>query len=513
MFSQELPAILKTLDLARAPVPRADLDAAAPSRHLKSPPLSERMENPAAYRLLQEKRRRDLEALVLSRSPAAPARALDLICAISEESSWAADAEMPFEDADRPSIDLQAADTAALFGWTLRALGGQLDRIGPGIRERMAHEVDRRVLGPLLSHDDYICSVAALCSAATALLFLERDPDRLSASLRVLLRMLDATYACAEALLEPLPDRLRDATAIADFALMMKRLTAGAADLTRDVPYASWLDELLFSHIYDEWFVNCAGPSLRPGLSGQALFRLGRLAGDGALRSLGASLHRARAIPSPTVAGRLFDPRHLDALEAELSPAPRLKNAALEDGRVLVARGAGFALSLTSGGNRGNVGDIAVFLDNVPVLTSGNLPLPQLQKPAFAPAPDWDFSEPDRAIMGVDVTPAYPAEMRVRAHQRTLVLSRQEYGAQLVDVFDLAQPRDIRYQLHTPFRPEFFEGGARLGPMLVRWEGRPEADARRLDPDADFPDGQWELALLYPGASQRAMYTFFMRHA
>jgi len=361
MFSQELPAILKTLDLARAPVPRADLDAAAPSRHLKSPPLSERMENPAAYRLLQEKRRRDLEALVLSRSPAAPARALDLICAISEESSWAADAEMPFEDADRPSIDLQAADTAALFGWTLRALGGQLDRIGPGIRERMAHEVDRRVLGPLLSHDDYICSVAALCSAATALLFLERDPDRLSASLRVLLRMLDATYACAEALLEPLPDRLRDATAIADFALMMKRLTAGAADLTRDVPYASWLDELLFSHIYDEWFVNCAGPSLRPGLSGQALFRLGRLAGDGALRSLGASLHRARAIPSPTVAGRLFDPRHLDALEAELSPAPRLKNAALEDGRVLVARGAGFALSLTSGGNRGNVGDIAVW--------------------------------------------------------------------------------------------------------------------------------------------------------
>ena len=69
--------------------------------------------------------------------------------------------------------------------------------------------------------------------------------------------------------------------------------------------------------------------------------------------------------------------------------------------------------------------------------------------------------------MGVDVSHAYAAEEGVRTHQRTLMLSREEYGAQLVDVFDLAAARPMRYAFHSPFAPEFFGGGARLGPMLL----------------------------------------------
>ena len=105
------------------------------------------------------------------------------------------------------------------------------------------------------------------------------------------------------------------------------------------------------------------------------------------------------------------------------------------------------------------------------------------------------------------------AEEGVRAHQRTLMLSREEYGAQLVDVFDLSAPRALRYAFHSPFAPEFFGGGVRLGPMLLSWEGKPVADARRLEASASFPEGQWEIALTYPEAGPRAMFTFFMRHA
>ena len=115
--------------------------------------------------------------------------------------------------------------------------------------------------------------------------------------------------------------------------------------------------------------------------------------------------------------------------------------------------------------------------------------------------------------MGVDVTHAYAAEEGVRAHQRTLMLSREEYGAQLVDVFDLNAPPALRYAFHSPFAPEFFGGGVRLGPMLLSWEGKPVADARRLEASASFPEGQWEIALTYPEAGPRAMFTFFMRHA
>ena len=105
------------------------------------------------------------------------------------------------------------------------------------------------------------------------------------------------------------------------------------------------------------------------------------------------------------------------------------------------------------------------------------------------------------------------AEEGVRAHQRTLMLSREEYGAQLVDVFDFSASRALRYVFHSPFAPEFFGGGARLGPMLLSWEGRPVADARRLEAGESFPDGQWELLLTYPEVGPRAMFTFFMRHA
>ena len=156
---------------------------------------------------------------------------------------------------------------------------------------------------------------------------------------------------------------------------------------------------------------------MRLELSGAALYRLGCFAGDGALRSLGAAIHRARAVPSPTVTGRLLDASLRADLEADFSPAPRLKHAALEDGRLMLSRGAGFFCCLTSGGDRGNVGDICVFLDRACVLSAGNLPLSQLPRPLCEPQPDWDFSDASRAIMGVDVTGAYAAEEGVRAHQ------------------------------------------------------------------------------------------------
>ena len=252
---------------------------------------------------------------------------------------------------------------------------------------------------------------------------------------------------------------------------------------------------------------------MRLELSGAAIYRLGCFAGDGALRALGAAIHRARALPSPTCTGRLLDASLRAELEEDFSPAPRLKHAALEDGRLMLARGAGFFCGLTSGGDRANVGDICLFLDRACVLSGGNLPLAQLPRPLADPLPDWDFSDASRAIMGVDVTHAYAADEGVRAHQRTLMLSREEYGAQLVDVFDLNAPRALRYAFHSPFAPEFFGGGVRLGPMLLSWEGKPVADARRLEASASFPEGQWEIALTYPEAGPRAMFTFFMRHA
>ena len=521
MFSQNLNALLRTFHFRRVPAPRvpAALKAAfehearrALSHTLRVPPLSERRESPGVYQALLRERRRDLEALLLCEAPD-KGRVLDLICAICEESRWAAGPGEVFEDEAHPEIDLQAADTAALLGWAWLLRGETLGDDAPRVRARMLFEVQRRVVRPLLSHEDYLCSTATLCAAATALLLLEEDRECLSAALRPLLRLLDAAYACAESARGPPEERLADASAATDFAFLLRKATAGAVDLLRDVPYPAWLDELLFGHILDDWFFTCTRGAARPSLSGAALFRLGSFSGDGALRCLGAALHRGHALPSPTVTGRLLDASLREELEGEFSPAPRLKHAALEDGRLMVARGAGFFCGLTSGGDCGNVGDVCVFLERACILSGGNLPLEQLLRPESDPLPDWNFADETRALMSVDVTPAYAPEALVRAHQRTLMLSREEYGAQLVDVFDLDAPRELRYVFHSPFAPEFFRGGARLGPMQLCWDGAPLTDARRLPGDDCFPDGLWALTLTYPEAAQRAMFTFFMRHA
>ena len=70
----------------------------------------------------------------------------------------------------------------------------------------------------------------------------------------------------------------------------------------------------LFAHVQEDWFFTCAEGAVRLELSGAAIYRLGCFAGDGALRALGAAIHRARALPSPTCTGRLLDA----SLRAEL---------------------------------------------------------------------------------------------------------------------------------------------------------------------------------------------------
>ena len=124
MFSQHLNALLRTLDIRRAPVPRVpeSLKSAfayearrALSHDLRVPPLAERRAEPKVYDALRREQRRDLEALLLA-DVEDKGRALDILCALCEASRWAEGAGGVFEDEAHPDIDLQAADTAARRG-------------------------------------------------------------------------------------------------------------------------------------------------------------------------------------------------------------------------------------------------------------------------------------------------------------------------------------------------------------------------------------------------------------
>ena len=525
MFFQQLSILSARLDPAKAPRPRIsglraariELDArTALSRELTGMPLSARVHDPQAWAKIQQQRRRDLEALLLTRaSEPVLTRIVDLIGLISEESSWAApgNAAYPFEDEAHPSIDLQAAETAALFGWTAHLLGEALSARSLRIGMRMLNEVRRRVLTPLLAHDDYTflhsdgCNASAILSAAlTALLLIDPDSVRRGSGFKRFVR-------------------LREACARADLAELLHAVSEGVIDLAQDEPDASQLDELLFSHAGESFFIDPAGEGMQPDLSGMDLYRLGRFCGDEALKALGASLYRRRDTEPSTLTGRLLSLALEEEIGNVLVSPPRLKYAALESGRLMTARGAGFFCALHAGGNRANAGDVCLFLEGVPILVDSGSRNPDAARRSLptqsesehridcgVPLPaDWDFTG-DRSLMALDLTKSYPPAANVHAHQRTLSLSRTEQCVRLIDAIDFVQPRGTQFHFITPQVPGKTPGGVILGPALLTWEGDPAVRIDRLLPAEGFEDGLYRVTLDYPEPVARMIATFYIEH-
>ncbi len=81
----------------------------------------------------------------------------DTVWAVCEESAWQLPAhnnyirdtpQLPLPLAERPVVDLFAAETGALLTVTAALLGPELDALAPGLTGRIRYEVERRVLEP-----------------------------------------------------------------------------------------------------------------------------------------------------------------------------------------------------------------------------------------------------------------------------------------------------------------------------------------------------------------------------
>ena len=155
-------------------------------------PLSGR--NTGEYAQMRRLRRKDLEAILrVGVGPENRETAMNLICAICEESSWADLRETGFEDDAHPAVDRMAAETGALLAWVF-----QCANLDVKTRAHLAWEIRRRILSPLMAHEDYPClagegayPVTILCAAVTCALFLAEAEPRLHAVLRYLTGRID----------------------------------------------------------------------------------------------------------------------------------------------------------------------------------------------------------------------------------------------------------------------------------------------------------------------------------
>jgi hypothetical protein len=301
-----------------------------------------------------------------------------------------------------PFLDLGAGEVAAQLAWVDHLLGDQLDERFPGLRTRIRHEVDRRVLTPFtvrrdwhwlgLDGDAHNWNAWIHGNVLVAALRLVDDGTRRAALVDLVIEGLDRYVAAlppdgaidegyaywwngACRALEAL-DVLAHATADA--------LNADAVDALRETvafPHRT--------HLGGAWYLNHADGPARPSAHQpwDALYRAARRFDDPAAQAHAAA-HRRPAAPlgyEDQGLGRLLramtDP---DWLAAVPGPSPLPRDVWFPSTQVLLARraagGSGGLTLAVKGGHNGehhnhnDVGSLVVALDGVPVLVDAGRP-------------------------------------------------------------------------------------------------------------------------------------------
>jgi hypothetical protein len=384
-----------------------------------------------------------------------------------------------------PYLDLGAGEIAAQLAWLDHLLGEQFDERLPGLRTRIRHEVDRRVLTPFETRRDWHWlgldgDVHNWCAwihgnVLVAALRLVDDPERRAALVALCVEGLERYIASIP------PDGAIDegysywwngALRALEALDVLSHATGGGLG---SVP-EGFRETVAFPHrmhLGGRWYVNHADGWARP--PGEhpwdALHRAARRTGDTA-----AQAHAASHPPVFSEAqglGRLLraltDPEWPPPATAK-SPLPQ--QVWLPSTQVLVARGeagsgAGLAFAAKGGHNgehhnHNDVGSVIVALDGVPVLVDAGRPtytsktfspkryeiwtmqsswhnVPEIRGTAQAPGRKFaarDVSSTDSSL-SMDLAAAYPRD-DIRSWSRETRLDRGSGRITVTDRWELA---------------------------------------------------------------------------
>lgn len=464
--------------------------------------------NRADYEAPHALRRARLTALVLAECAEGRGRFLDAIAdgvwTICEETFWGGAAHLFMQkrgsglpDVTEPTVDLGVGETAALLAWTHYLLAAGLDLVHPMLRERIALEIDRRVLTPCLERDDFwwmgwhrdgrhvnnwnpwCCSNWLAC-----VLLLEADPDRRTRAVHKVMRILDTfiDYNPADGGCDEGPAYWgRAAGSLFDCLELLHAATAGNLDLYAEPLIRAMGRFVMVAHAGGPWFVNFADAPARPGVEGMVVHRYGRRIGDPALAAFGAWVHQQQP---PAINGSLGRVLPGLWLEEEIRrmpvPPPLPRDTWLPALQVMMARDAagsdrGFFVAAKgghndeSGHNQNDCGTFLASLDGQPLLIDigvetytaktfspqryeiwtmqsqwHNLPTvnghEQRHGREFAARSAVHTADDKAATLQLDLTTAWPAAAGIQTWTRTVRLERNQ-ALVVIDDYALTDPQ------------------------------------------------------------------------
>ena len=533
--------------------------------------------NRVAYETPYFMRRRKLCAAVLGAcaqgDPDALDDVVDGIWLICEETSWVISAHngsdhpgvLPasrrlLPDDGNPYVDLFAAQTAMILSLACQLLGDGLDRASPLVRRRVRREVERRVLVPFETRDDFwwmgvvrhdlnnwtpwIVSNVMLAACAWM-----DDRLRLAALIERGMAMLDRYLAVipADGSCDEGPGYWSMAGgALLDCLELLEAVTGGRLSLWGDEKLGNIMRFPMRMWLGGPWFINYADCDAMPDIPGERLQYAGEKLKDPALSALGV---RFRGGPEAHLADTpqlwrllsdLFRPEGVGAGKAvppEEVWLPDLQLRALRRGAfTLVCKG-----GVNAGGHSHNdCGSFMVWVDGGPeVVDAGNMIYtgktfseerytlwntrgmyhnePMIGGLEQISGPERRARDVEKLPdgLGLDMAPAYPEGAGALACRREATCT--ERGCRIEDAIRLDSPRPVTEVFLLRHHPEVCEGGVCAGRIRLSPDGPMDVEIEEIRIDdprmaRSYPGSLWRVAFSAPeGEAHRLGFTITER--
>jgi len=457
---------------------------------------------------------------------------VDGIWVLCEESSWcspvhlviqrsgsglpdtgmiAADPGLP--DVASPIIDLGAGERANLMAWTWYLLGDQLDKVSPLLKQRIHHEIKRRIIDPLQERDDYwwmwtpgkehadhhvnnwtpwICS-----NWLTAVLLVEQDQEtRIDAVYRIMevldryLNEIQWDGGCDEG-----PGYFNHAGGAAfDCLELLFDATCGAINIYDDPLVRNMGSYIYKAHIADNFYTNFADASAIINIHPFHLYRFGQRINDETLCGFAASKAFERDILDKGIGDNPGRQLHFlfnaEKIESQRPHVPLLRDVWLPGIQVMAAREKGGSIEglyvAAKGGyndeshNHNDAGHFIVYSNGRPAIIDvgvgrytaqtfsasrydiwtmqsayHNLPLVngfmQPHGKEFRAVVLGYSKTPGLSTLSLDLAAAYPDEAAVERWERDIQLDRQNQLISVRDDYRLTRViGDLQFILMTP---------------------------------------------------------------
>jgi hypothetical protein len=356
--------------------------------------------NRSRFEAVRDRRRRKLQDLVIAECVEAKGRFTDEIVngvwLICEESFWGLPAHLAAQkagvglpDVADPIVELFAGETSSLLAWTAYLLGPQLAAVNKLVPERIRLEIDRRILTPCITRDDFgfmgfkgqslnnwtpwICS-NWLASA----LLLEADEKRRQGAVSKILRCLDNWlngYADDGGCDEGPGYWDRAGASLFDCLDLLYGATAGALNAYRQPLVREIGRYICRAHIYDDWYTNFSDAPARVHPDGDLVYRFGQRVEDAQMMAHGAF---AAGLPASGISRQLPALFHLSAIRKAARAQALSRDVWLAGIGVMAARvrdnsAQGLYLAAEAGHNgkshnHNDVGNFLVYANGLPAI-------------------------------------------------------------------------------------------------------------------------------------------------